>query len=260
MNKKAVVALSGGMDSTCLLIKLLAEGYDVYGVSFDYGQKHDLELRKLEQNIKYLTLMEKPLKMWWKLDLKMLGRMFNSSLLKSSQEAIPEGHYEQENMKSTVVPNRNAIFSSIIYGYALSIAEKENCEVEICLGVHSGDHAIYPDCTPQFYHKIKEAFDEGNWGSEKVKYFLPYINGNKTSILEEALVNCEKLGFEFDTVLRNTNTSYNPTPMGEASGTSGSDIERIEAFLNIGRKDPVSYEGGWEKAKAHALKVLNREE
>ena len=76
--------------------------------------------------------------------------IFHSALTNSEIE-IPEGHYEEEQMKATVVPNRNAIFASILYGYALSISTKENIDVSIALGVHSGDHAIYPDCRPEFY-------------------------------------------------------------------------------------------------------------
>ena len=83
--------------------------------------------------------------------------MFSGSL--TSKEKVPIGHYEEEQMKSTVVPNRNAIFSSIIYGYALSLSKELSTSVSISLGVHSGDHAIYPDCRPEFYKILNHAFE-----------------------------------------------------------------------------------------------------
>ena len=257
MKKIAVISLSGGMDSTCLMIRLLAEGYKVYGLSVNYGQKHKVELQRLWQNILYLEDKKLPLEKWNLIDLSVLGTLFNSSLLNADTD-VPVGHYEEENMKSTVVPNRNAIFSSLLFGYALSIANKENCAVDICLGVHSGDHAIYPDCRPEFYKEIEKAFKSGNWDSERVNFTLPYLEMDKTSILEDCLKNCEILNLDFDTVLGNTNTSYNPDENGNSSGTSGADVERVEAFINIGRKDPVPYVNGWEETVKHVKQILSK--
>ena len=257
MKKIAVISLSGGMDSTCLMIRLLAEGYKVYGLSVNYGQKHKVELQRLWQNILYLEDKKLPLEKWNLIDLSVLGTLFNSSLLNTDTD-VPVGHYEEENMKSTVVPNRNAIFSSLLFGYALSIANKENCAVDICLGVHSGDHAIYPDCRPEFYKEIEKAFKSGNWDSERVNFTLPYLEMDKTSILEDCLKNCEILNLDFDTVLGNTNTSYNPDENGNSSGTSGADVERVEAFINIGRKDPVPYVNGWEETVKHVKQILSK--
>ena len=89
-------------------------------------------------------------------------------------------------MKHTVVPNRYAIFASILYGYALSIATKNDTSVKIGLGVHSGDHEIYPDCRPEFYDALEHAFKVGNWDSEKVSFYLPYLEGDKETILMDA--------------------------------------------------------------------------
>lgn len=256
MSKLAVLSLSGGMDSTSLLVKLIADGYTVFPVLIDYGQKHKVELVKAQQNIYYLE-RELNIKIDFQLlPMGFLGKMFESSLTNKDIK-IPEGHYEEDNMKSTVVPNRNAIFSSIIYGYALSIAKKEKSHVYISLGVHSGDHAIYPDCTPMFRDKLELAFKEGNWDSNLASYLTPYIEMNKTTILEDCLKNCKKLKIKFDTVLGNTITSYNPDVDGRSSGKSGSDIERIEAFINIGRKDPIEYQEPWKDVVKHAKKVLN---
>ena len=251
--KIAVMALSGGMDSTSLLLRLLNEGYQVYCISYEYGQKHRIEIDRSILNIEYLN--SKGMNVVHKIvDLKSAMGIFNSSLL-DNDSVIPEGHYEEEQMKSTVVPNRNAIFSSIIYGYALSIAVKENQKVVIALGVHSGDHAIYPDCRPQFYTALEHAFQIGNWDSEKVSFELPYINGDKETILKDALVSCEGLSIDFDTIFANTNTSYNPDQDGRSSGKSGADIERILAFNAIGRVDPVEYVDDWEVVLSNAIAV-----
>lgn len=254
MKKIAVLSLSGGMDSTCLLIHLLQQGKEVHCISFDYGQKHKVELERAKENIKYLQL--KGFKITHKIvDLSSIMGLFHSALT-SNDIAVPEGHYEESNMKATVVPNRNAIFSSIIYGYALSLSIEHNTSVDISLGIHSGDHAIYPDCRPEFRDALEYAFKIGNWDSEKVSYYTPYLLGNKTSILKDCLDCCFELRVDFDTILRNTCTSYNPDLQGRSSGKSGSDVERIEAFLNIGRKDPVEYVEDWEVISSNVKELL----
>ena len=253
---RAVMALSGGMDSTGLLINLLSKGYKVSCISYEYGQKHSIELERAKANIEYLSqnghLVEHQIA-----DLSSAMGLFHSALT-SEEIEVPEGHYEEEQMKATVVPNRNAIFASILYGYALSVALREDTEVIIALGVHSGDHAIYPDCRPEFYDSIGNAFAVGNWDSEKVSFHLPYIDGDKETILRDALVSCQKLDLDFDTVFANTNTSYNPDSQGRSSGTSGADVERILAFHAIGRKDPVEYVKSWEDVLRGALKAQLR--
>ena len=177
---------------------------------------------------------------------------FDSALTTEGYE-IPQGHYEEEQMKQTVVPNRNAIFSSILYGYALSVAQKRNKTVKIALGVHSGDHAIYPDCRPEFYGALENAFQVGNWDSDKVSFYLPYIGGDKESILRDSEKSLDKLGLDFDTVFANTNTSYDPDEIGRSSGKSGADVERILAFHAIGREDPVPYVKPWPEVLQDAI-------
>ncbi len=253
---RAVMALSGGMDSTGLLMRLLADGYKVSCISYEYGQKHNIELERAQSNISYLA--ENGYDVEHQIaDLSSAMGLFHSALTSENID-VPEGHYEEEQMKATVVPNRNAIFASILYGYALSIAIREETDVVIALGVHSGDHAIYPDCRPEFYASIGEAFAVGNWDSEKVSFHLPYIDGDKETILRDALIACNKLGLDFDTVFANTNTSYNPDEFGRSSGTSGADVERILAFHAIGRKDPVEYVKPWPAVLEGALKAQLR--
>jgi 7-cyano-7-deazaguanine synthase len=247
------MALSGGMDSTSLLMRLLADGYKVDCLSYEYGQKHNVELDRAILNIQYLA--SKGFEIKHKIiDISGAMATFESSLIGQGSE-IPEGHYEEEQMKSTVVPNRNAIFASIMYGYALSISLRENCNVEIALGVHSGDHEIYPDCRPEFYHALEHAFAVGNWDSEKVRFSLPYLNGDKTSILSDAEKAIVALGLDFDTIFGNTNTSYNPDEQGRSSGRSGADIERILAFNAIGRRDPVEYQDSWSNVLRNAIRI-----
>ena len=253
---RAVMALSGGMDSTGLLMRLLADGYKVSCLSYNYGQKHSIELERAEANIAYLASngieVEHGIA-----DLSSAMGIFHSALTTEGYE-VPEGHYEEDQMKQTVVPNRNAIFSSILYGYALSIALREECDVVIALGVHSGAHAIYPDCRPEFYDAISHAFEVGNWDSEKVSFHLPYIDGDKETILRDAEDALSMLNLDFDTVFTNTNTSYNPDAQGRSSGRSGADVERILAFHAIGRKDPVPYVESWEAVLSNALQLNRR--
>ena len=250
------MALSGGMDSTGMLMRLLADGYKVSCISYEYGQKHNIELQRAEANIAYLA--ENGYDVEHKLvDLSSAMSIFHSALINDDMD-IPEGHYEEEQMKATVVPNRNAIFASILYGYALSVALREETDVVIALGVHSGDHAIYPDCRPEFYDSIGASFALGNWDSEKVGFHLPYIDGDKEVILRDALLACDSLGLDFDTVFANTNTSYNPDEFGRASGTSGADVERILAFHAIGREDPVEYVKPWQEVLQAALEAQLR--
>ena len=250
---RVVMALSGGMDSTALLLRMLARGGEVTCISYDYGQKHVIELDRASANVNYLH--SKGYKVEHVVaDLSSAMSLFDSTLT-DSERSVPEGHYEEEQMKQTVVPNRNAIFSSILYGYALSVSAKENVDVSVTLGVHSGDHAIYPDCRLEFYNTLMRAFETGNWGSERVTVNLPYVDGDKESILKDAIISCDSLGLDFDTVFRNTNTSYSPDELGRSSGKTGADVERILAFHAIGRKDPVEYVEDWDTVLEHAIET-----
>ena len=253
MIMRAVMALSGGMDSTSLLLNLLARGYTVTCISYRYGQKHSIEIVRAEENIARFQSAGLPVS-HSVVDLTSSMSVFHSALT-SSEIEVPEGHYEEEQMKQTVVPNRNAIFASILYGLALSVSEREDLDVSIALGVHSGDHAIYPDCRPEFYNALQNAFEIGNWGSERIAFELPYIDGDKTSILRDCLTSCESLGLDFDDVMRSTITSYAPDSEGRSNGRTGSDIERILAFHEIGRDDPVEYIEDWKSVLRHALNV-----
>ena len=263
MNKKqAVLSLSGGMDSSSLMLRLLAEGYDVTAISFDYGQKHKVELDKALSLTDYLKKLGCKIK-HQTIRIDGLSSLLHSALI-SGGEAIPEGHYHESNMRLTVVPNRNKIFSSIIQAVALSIAEACDCEVIIAMGVHGGDHATYPDCRQAFRDKDYEAFISGNWDAECVTYYLPYINADKTYVLKDGMDACKRLGLNYKEVYEMTFTSYIPVEHDNtiySDYKSASSIGRIEAFLNLGLQDPAAYADelgpvNWQTVKAHVEKTI----
>jgi 7-cyano-7-deazaguanine synthase len=263
MKKQAVLSLSGGMDSSTLLLHLLANGYEVTALSFDYGQKHRVELERAQSLVDYLNDKGQNIK-YGMVKLDGLAPMLNSTLVEGGDE-VPEGHYEQENMKETVVPNRNKIFSSIIQAVALSISNKTHNKVLIAMGIHAGDHAIYPDCRQDFRDADYKAFIEGNWEAEYVSYYTPYLKGNKLDILKDGEKCCNLLGLSFEEVYSRTNTSYKPIQHNGkwySDFKSASSVERVEAFIKLGRPDPVEYADkngviGWEQVEEYVKTILN---
>lgn len=266
--KQAVLSLSGGMDSSTLLLHLLANGYEVTALSFDYGQKHRVELERAKSLVEYINDTCSKNESCFNgckvkhqvIKLDGLTQLLNSALVEGGQD-VPEGHYQQDNMKETVVPNRNKIFSSLIQAVALSIATQKKTECVIAMGIHAGDHAIYPDCRQEFRDADFEAFKLGNWDSELVSHFTPYLHTDKFGILVDGKYCCERLGLDFNEVYKRTNTSYKPFPSGNSDYKSAASVERIESFIKLGHPDPVQYEDEtgpvkWEVAKAHVEKVL----
>jgi 7-cyano-7-deazaguanine synthase len=288
MNKQAVLSLSGGLDSSTLLLHLLANGYECTCVSFDYGQKHSVELERAKSLVDYLnhklrpqgysTIIHQTIK------IEGWSELLNSSLVQGGSE-VPEGHYEESNMSQTVVENRNKVFSSIIQSIALAVANKKDTECKIALGIHAGDHLIYKDCRQEFRDADYEAFLEGNFDAERVKYYTPYLHGDKFTILQDGEKCCNQLGINFNEVYKRTNTSYKPIKhvvyhdtedeyTGEllknqisheewfSDYKSASSVERVEAFIKLGRPDPVSYadEFGpvtWEFVKEYVSSILD---
>ena len=259
MAKNVVVSLSGGMDSSTLLLRCLSEYDQVTALSFDYGQKHRVELERAQSLVDYLK--ENGHNVTYQvIKLDGLVNLLNSNLVQGGDD-VPEGHYEEDNMKATVVPNRNKIFASLTQAVALSAANANGNDTDIALGIHAGDHAIYPDCRQEFRDADDAAFRIGNWEADKVGYFTPYLDTDKLGILKDGEKLVEELGIEFDEVYKRTNTSYKPYPSGNSDYKSASSVERIEAFINLGRKDPVQYEDetgpvDYEVAKTHVEKLL----
>lgn len=257
--KNCVVSLSGGMDSSTLLLRALWEYDFVTALSFNYGQKHSVELERAKSLVEYLK--SKGLNVTYEvIELKGLVNLLNSALVQGGDD-VPEGHYQEEQMRQTVVPNRNKIFSSITQAVALSVANETKEKTDIALGIHAGDHDVYPDCRQEFRDADDAAFRIGNWDAERVGFFTPYLETDKFGILQDGEKLCETLGLEFDEVYKRTNTSYKPYPSGNSDYKSASSVERIEAFIKLGRKDPVQYEDetgpvSWEVAKAAVEKVL----
>ena len=134
-------------------------------------------------------------------------------------------------------------------------------EEKIGMGIHAGDHAIYPDCRQEFRDADDAAFRIGNWEADKVGYFTPYLEGDKFDILKDGEKLCDQLNIVFDEVYSRTNTSYKPYPSGNSDYKSASSVERIEAFIKLNRPDPVQYEDetgpvAYEVAKTHVEKLL----
>jgi 7-cyano-7-deazaguanine synthase len=259
MAKHVVVSLSGGMDSSTLLLRALKEYDTVTGISFDYGQKHRVELERAQSLIDYLAKNGHKVN-YRQIQLNGLVDLLDSALVEGGDD-VPEGHYENDNMKETVVPNRNKMFASITQAVALSVANRTEETCDIALGIHAGDHAIYPDCRQEFRDADDKAFREGNWDAERVGYFTPYLDTDKLGILKDGQVLVEELGIDFDEVYKRTNTSYKPYPNGNSDYKSASSVERIEAFIALGRKDPVQYEDEtgpvtYEVAEAAVKQVL----
>ncbi len=216
---KAVAILSGGLDSTTSLYTALAEGHEVVeAISFNYGQKHVRELDKAADTCRRLGITHQII------DISNLMGLLRSALTNKDIE-VPEGHYAEENMKATVVPNRNMIMISIAAGRAISL----DAEI-LVLGVHQGDHTIYPDCRPEFIAAMDQALDIGNW--ETISLYTPFLDSDKTAVV--------KAGLELNVPFMDTWTCYKG--LEKACGKCGSCVERREAFELNGAKDPLEYE------------------
>lgn len=218
MTDSVVVIYSGGMDSFTLLHLARARGYRVYALSFDYGQRHVRELDCARKVCTDLGIEHKVI------DIRAMSEVMSGSSLTSDID-VPEGHYEEDTMKSTVVPNRNMILLSLATGYAVTRGAGA-----VWYGAHGGDHAIYPDCRPEFVEKMDAVCRIANY--EPVAIEAPFMNMDKGQILAEGL----KLGLDY----ADTWTCYNGRE--RACGRCGSCVERLEAFAANGLADPLAYE------------------
>ena len=215
--KDSVIIVSGGMDSITLLYDKKDE--IALGISFDYGSNHNAkeipfaEMHCKRLGIKHITI-----------NLDFMHQYFKSSLLQGA-EAIPEGHYADENMKSTVVPFRNGIMLSI----AIDIAESNHLK-KVLIANHGGDHTIYPDCRPQFIQAIDAAANAGTFVNVRVE--APYTNITKGDIARIG----KRLGLDYT-------ETWSCYKGGEKHcGKCGTCIERKEALQEAGIHDATEYE------------------
>ena len=219
MKKKVIVLISGGMDSVCSLYDA-AEKYSVIlGISFNYGSKHNSrEIPFAEYHCKKLGVNHITI------DLDFMNKHFDSALLQSGGD-IPDGHYQNSNMKQTVVPFRNGIMLSIAAG----IAESKDA-VGLVIAAHSGDHAIYPDCREDFLESISNTIRLGTYVD--VEVIRPFVAMSKDEIAKRG----DLLGIDFS----KTWSCYKGMELH--CGKCGTCVERKEAFHLAGLKDPTIYE------------------
>jgi 7-cyano-7-deazaguanine synthase len=218
MPQKVVVIYSGGMDSFTVLHNAIRAGHDVYALSFNYGQRHVKELICAQKVCQELGIHHKIV------DISAINQLIGGSSLTDDIE-VPEGHYAADNMKSTVVPNRNMILLSLAVGYAVSLDAQA-----VYYGAHSGDHFIYPDCRPEFVQKMHDVCQIANY--EPVDIVSPYLQQTKIDILKDGLA----MGLDYS----KTWTCYNGRE--KACGKCGSCQERLEAFTLNHAIDPLPYE------------------
>jgi 7-cyano-7-deazaguanine synthase len=231
LNNKVVMGLSGGMDSSTLLGYLLREDKEVHCCIFTYGSKHNKYENSAASNVAEFYQKLGCSVFIHRFDFSHLTTDFKSDLLQSGGD-IPEGHYNDENMRSTVVPGRNLIFLSIMAGLAESIGAGT-----IALGVHAGDHHIYPDCRAEFIKAADLAVYLSS--DKKVAVVAPFQSLDKAGILRIGY------GIGYGTgivpyVL--TRTCYKDQE--RSCGKCGSCQERLEAFKLIGKIDPIVYATG----------------
>ena len=220
MKKHSTVLIySGGLDSTILLYDLVKSGFNVKALSVDYGQRHKKELQHAKNLCKELDVKHHIA------DISAINPLLAGSSLTSADIKVAEGHYEDESMKSTVVPNRNMIFLSIAIAWAISTGTDS-----VSFAAHKGDHAIYKDCRVNFFKAMNRAMQTS--GADNVSLYTPFSLLTKTTIV--------KLGNLLDVPFNQTWSCYNGGK--NHCGRCGTCVERKEAFELAGVTDPTIYD------------------
>lgn len=216
----AALCFSGGMDSTTLAAHYDASGHRLLLISFDYGQRHVKELESAAAVARHFGAEHRII------DLRSLAPLLTGSALTDPSVAVPDGHYAEASMRSTVVPNRNAIMANIVIG----AASARGADV-VALGVHAGDHAVYPDCRPEFIRALRQCSVHALRGFHTPRLEAPFINISKTEIALRAAV--------LDAPLHLSWSCYKG---GDTHcGSCGTCVERREAFKDAGLADPTEY-------------------
>ncbi len=215
----ALIVYSGGLDSTVLLHLLKKQGKADAALCVDYGQKHHNELEFAKANCEKLGV---PIEI---ADLKSLTHLFGASSLTDVTQEIPDGNYATDNMKSTVVPNRNMILIAIAAARAIAIGTNE-----VAYAAHSGDHAIYPDCRDEFANALDKTLSLCHY--EPIKLLRPFVKMNKCDIV--------RLGSELGVDFSQTWSCYKGDEIH--CGKCGTCAERREAFASAGITDPTKYQ------------------
>lgn len=215
---KIVVIASGGLDSTVLMHHLSADGHDVIGLGINYGQRHS---RELQAGLFVSALLGLPYRI---ADLSGIRELIANSS-QTGDIPVPEGHYAEETMKQTVVPNRNMILLSVAIGHAVSIGADA-----VAYGAHAGDHAIYPDCRPEFASAMARAALLCDW--KRVELLRPFLVMTKADIVRR--------GAQLNTPMGATWSCYKGG--AKHCGKCGTCVERREAFELAGVPDPTEYE------------------
>jgi 7-cyano-7-deazaguanine synthase len=222
--RRVVAVVSGGLDSTTMAYSLRAQGYSLIAISFDYGQRHRKELAFAEQ---MAADLDAP---WTLIDLHAAGltNVLTGSALTDDTVTVPDGHYADESMKITVVPNRNAIMLSI--ACALAVTRDAGA---VAFGAHTGDHFIYPDCRPEFVRAFEAMVNVAVEGLASIEILAPFLSMTKTDIV--------KLGDELKVPFERTWSCYKGGALH--CGTRGTCVERREAFAQADLADPTVYDG-----------------
>lgn len=216
----AVLCFSGGMDSTTLAAHYDHEGYDLLLLSFDYGQRHVRELDSARAIAAHYAVEQRTV------DLRSVGALLTGSALTDASVAVPDGHYAEASMRATVVPNRNAIMANI----AVGVASARGAQI-VALGVHAGDHAVYPDCRPEFIDALRTCAATALEGFCVPRIETPFIHRSKTWIAARA--------YALDAPLYLSWSCYKGGDVH--CGSCGTCTERIEAFIDAGLVDPTVY-------------------
>ncbi|WP_263379463.1 7-cyano-7-deazaguanine synthase QueC [Granulicella paludicola] len=227
MERKAVVLLSGGLDSTTVLAIAGTQGYAAYALSFDYGQNHKVELEAASRVAKQLGAKQHVIA---KVDL----RSFGGSAL-TTDEPVPKNRTDEaigHGIPSTYVPARNTVFLSLALAWAETLGA-----TDIFIGVNALDYSGYPDCRPEFIEAFETMANLGTKigieGSDRIRIHTPLMTMNKKEIVETGM----KLGLDYGMTI----TCYDPSATGEACGACDACHLRLKGFAEAGVSDPTKY-------------------